>query len=138
MRSSPEHSRDWVGTMPSEASTGGTEQYREPTVEELKQELCEAHRREAATAELTRIMPRVVTEFPALSTVVIVRILTPLLSTIRTLVLPVAFTGGTNTGLGGPGGAAGPRGRWWWAGRPTRATRAAAHPVTGAGMRAGW
>jgi len=42
--------------MPSEASTGGTEQYREPTVEELKRELCEAHRREAATAEVLNVI----------------------------------------------------------------------------------
>jgi two-component system, NtrC family, sensor kinase len=44
--------------MPSEASTGGTEKYGEPTVEELKRELCEAHRREAATAEVLKVISR--------------------------------------------------------------------------------
>ena len=42
--------------MSSEASTGGTEQYREPTVEELKRELAEARRREAATAKVLRVI----------------------------------------------------------------------------------
>jgi signal transduction histidine kinase len=42
--------------MQSEVSTGGTEQYREPTVEELKRELAEARRREAATAEVLRVI----------------------------------------------------------------------------------
>ena len=43
-------------TMPSAASTAGTEQYREPKVEELKRELAEARRREAATAEVLRVI----------------------------------------------------------------------------------
>src|SRR5262245_40445849 len=42
--------------MSSEASTGGTERYREPTVEELRRELAEARRREAATAEVLRVI----------------------------------------------------------------------------------
>src|SRR5262245_7375897 len=53
---SPKHSRDWIGTMPFEASTGGTEQCREPTVEDLRRELAEARRREAATAEVLRVI----------------------------------------------------------------------------------
>src|SRR5215467_7027639 len=55
---SPEHSRDWVGTMPSEVSMSGAGNDREPTVEELKRELAEAHRREAATAEVLKVISR--------------------------------------------------------------------------------
>src|SRR5262249_30456123 len=46
---SPEHSRDRVGTMPSEVSMSGAANDREPTVEELKRELAEARARPAAT-----------------------------------------------------------------------------------------
>jgi len=55
---SPEHSRDRVRTMPSEVSTSGAGNDREPTVEELKRELAEAHRREAATAEVLKVISR--------------------------------------------------------------------------------
>jgi hypothetical protein len=49
---SPGHSREWVGTMPSEVSIAGAHHDREPTVEELKQELAEAREQQAATAEI--------------------------------------------------------------------------------------
>src|SRR5262249_16050152 len=55
---SPEHSRDRVGTMPSEVSIADAGRDREPTVEELKQGLAEAHRREAATAEILKVISR--------------------------------------------------------------------------------
>jgi len=55
---SPEHSRDRVRTMPSEVSMSGAGNDREPTVEELKRELAEAHRREAATAEVLKVISR--------------------------------------------------------------------------------
>jgi len=42
--------------MPFETSTGGTEQCREPTVEDLRRELAEARRREVATAEVLRVI----------------------------------------------------------------------------------
>jgi hypothetical protein len=48
---SPEHSPDWVETMPSEVSLAGAE-------EELRLELSEAHRREAATAKVLEIISR--------------------------------------------------------------------------------
>ena len=44
--------------MPFEVSTAGARHDREPTVEELKQELAEAHRREAATAEVLKVISR--------------------------------------------------------------------------------
>src|SRR5262249_4466586 len=44
--------------MPFEVSTAGARHDREPTVEELKQELAEAHRREAATADVLKIISR--------------------------------------------------------------------------------
>jgi GAF domain-containing protein len=55
---SPEHSRDWVGTMPSEVSMSGAGHDREPAVEELKRELAETHRREAATAAILKVISR--------------------------------------------------------------------------------
>src|SRR5215467_10909378 len=55
---SPEHSRDRVGTMPSEVSMSGAGNDREPTVEELKRELAEAHWREAVTAEVLKVISR--------------------------------------------------------------------------------
>src|SRR5215831_7849395 len=55
---SPEHSRDWVRTMPSEVSMSSAGNDREPTVEELKRELAESHRREAATAEVLKVISR--------------------------------------------------------------------------------
>src|SRR5437899_4565446 len=42
--------------MPSEVSTAGADQDRGRIVEELKRELAEAHRREAATAEVLRVI----------------------------------------------------------------------------------
>ena len=42
--------------MPSGVSTAGAPHDREPTVEELKQELAETRRREAATAEVLRVV----------------------------------------------------------------------------------
>ena len=47
--------------MPSEVSTADA-QARGHTVEELQQELSEAHRREAATAEVLRVISRSLTE----------------------------------------------------------------------------
>src|SRR5215831_19310041 len=44
--------------MPFVVSTAGARHDREPTVEELKQELAEAHRREAATADVLKIISR--------------------------------------------------------------------------------
>src|SRR5262249_52011561 len=44
--------------MPSEISIAGADQGREPTVEDLKRELAEAHRREAATAEILKVISR--------------------------------------------------------------------------------
>ena len=44
--------------MPSEVSMSGAGNDREPTVEELKRELAEAHRREAATAEVLKVISR--------------------------------------------------------------------------------
>jgi hypothetical protein len=55
---SPEHLRDRVGTMPSEVSIAGADQGREPTVEDLKRELAEAHRREAVTGEILKVISR--------------------------------------------------------------------------------
>jgi len=49
---SPEHSRDRVGTMPSEVTMSGAANDREPTIEELKRELAEAREQQAATAEI--------------------------------------------------------------------------------------
>jgi GAF domain-containing protein len=49
---SPKHSRDWVGTMPSEVSIAGAHHDREPTVEELKRELAESREEQAVTAEI--------------------------------------------------------------------------------------
>jgi two-component system NtrC family sensor kinase len=51
---SPEHSRD--GAMPSEVSIAGAYNDREPTVEELKQELDEAREERAALAEVLRVI----------------------------------------------------------------------------------
>ena len=51
---SHEHSR--VGTMPSEVSMSDTRHDREPTVEELKRDLVEARRREAATTEILKVI----------------------------------------------------------------------------------
>src|SRR5215813_7212405 len=53
---SPEHSRDRVGTMPSEVSMSGAGQDREPTVEELKQELAEARDHQTAASEILHII----------------------------------------------------------------------------------
>src|SRR5262249_12070625 len=53
---SPEHSRDWVGTMPSEVSMSGAVHDREPTVEELKQELADAREQQAVTAEILQVI----------------------------------------------------------------------------------
>src|SRR5262249_1984305 len=53
-----EHSRDRVRTMPSEVSMSSAGNDREPTVEELKRELAESHRREAATAEVLKVISR--------------------------------------------------------------------------------
>src|SRR6516164_4428292 len=55
---SPEHSRDRVRTMPSEVSMSSAGNDRERRVEELKRELAEAHRREAATAEVLKVISR--------------------------------------------------------------------------------
>jgi hypothetical protein len=44
--------------MPSHVSTLGAEQDLAPEVEELKRELSEAHRREAATAEVLKVISR--------------------------------------------------------------------------------
>src|SRR5436190_15289311 len=44
--------------MQSDVSTAGADQVRGRTVEELERELAEAHRREAATAEVLRVMSR--------------------------------------------------------------------------------
>ena len=55
---SHEYSRDWVAAMRSEVSTGSTEQDQELTVDELKRELSEAHRREAATTEVLKVISR--------------------------------------------------------------------------------
>src|SRR5215831_4371625 len=44
--------------MPSEVLIPGADQGREPTVEDLKRELGEAHRREAATAEILKVISR--------------------------------------------------------------------------------
>jgi GAF domain-containing protein len=44
--------------MPSEVATGGTEKNRELTVDELKRELSEAHRREAASADVLKVIGR--------------------------------------------------------------------------------
>src|SRR5262245_50090158 len=55
---SHEYSRDWVAAMRSEVSTGGTEQDQELSVDELKRELSEAHRREAATTEVLKVISR--------------------------------------------------------------------------------
>src|SRR5215831_10082034 len=52
---SPEHSRDRVGTM-SEVSMSGAGQDREPTVEELKQELAEARDHQTAAGEILHII----------------------------------------------------------------------------------
>src|SRR5262245_7498236 len=49
---SAEHSRDWVGTMPSELSLAGAQQDREPTLGELKRELAEAREHQRATANI--------------------------------------------------------------------------------------
>jgi hypothetical protein len=49
-----DHSRDRVGTMPSEVSISGHD--REPTAEELKRELAEALDRQTATAEVLRVI----------------------------------------------------------------------------------
>src|SRR5262249_33193206 len=53
---SAEHSRDWEGTMPSEASMSGAHQVRRRTPEELERELAEAREQQAATAEILRII----------------------------------------------------------------------------------
>src|SRR5262249_432260 len=50
------HSRDWVGTMPTDVSIAGASHAREPTVEELKQELAESREQQAATAEILRVI----------------------------------------------------------------------------------
>jgi hypothetical protein len=42
--------------MPSEVSMPGAAHDREPTVEELKQELAEAHKQQAATSDILRII----------------------------------------------------------------------------------
>ena len=42
--------------MQSDVSTAGADQDRGRTVEELERELAEAHRREAATAEVLRVI----------------------------------------------------------------------------------
>src|SRR5215831_11698728 len=55
---SPEPSRDWVGTMPSEVSMSGAEHDREPTIEEMKRELAEAREEQAATREILAIISR--------------------------------------------------------------------------------
>jgi GAF domain-containing protein len=52
----PGHSRDWVGTMPSEVSIAGADRDREPTIEEFKRELAEAREQQAATAEILRVI----------------------------------------------------------------------------------
>jgi two-component system NtrC family sensor kinase len=49
---SPEHSRNWLGTMASEVSIAGADHGREPTFEELKRELTEAREQQVATAEI--------------------------------------------------------------------------------------
>ena len=55
---SPEHSRDRVGTMPSEASLGSADHDRERTVADLKRELVEARARETASAAVLRLISR--------------------------------------------------------------------------------
>ena len=45
-----------VHAMQSDVSTAGADQDRGRTVEELERELAEAHRREAATAEILRVI----------------------------------------------------------------------------------
>jgi len=49
---------DWVEDMPFEVSTAGARHDGEPTVEELKQELAEARRREGATADVLKAISR--------------------------------------------------------------------------------
>jgi len=49
---------DWIGIMPSEVSVAGAHHDREPTVQELRRDLAETLRREAATANLLRIISR--------------------------------------------------------------------------------
>jgi signal transduction histidine kinase len=44
--------------MPSEVSMSGADQGREPTVEDLERELAEAHRREAVTGEILKVISR--------------------------------------------------------------------------------
>jgi two-component system, NtrC family, sensor kinase len=51
---SAEHSRD--GTMPSEVSSTGADNDREPAIEELKRELAEAREQQAAAAEILRVI----------------------------------------------------------------------------------
>jgi GAF domain-containing protein len=68
---SAEHSRDWVGTMPSGVSTVGAPHDHEPMVEELKQKLDEARRREAATTEVLRVIQTSATNMqPVFDTIV--------------------------------------------------------------------
>src|SRR6516162_4904419 len=55
-RISPQHSRDWVGTMPSEVSMPGADQGRRRTSEELERELAQAREQQAATAEILRVI----------------------------------------------------------------------------------
>src|SRR6516165_370558 len=45
-----------VVTMPSEVSIAGADHDREPTVEELKQELADAREQQAATAEILQVI----------------------------------------------------------------------------------
>jgi hypothetical protein len=47
-----------MSAMPSEMLTAGADQDRRRAVEELERELGEAHRREAATAEVLRVIGR--------------------------------------------------------------------------------
>src|SRR6516225_8806281 len=53
---SPERSRDWLETMPSEVSMSGADQVRRRTSEELEQELAEAREQQVATAEILRVI----------------------------------------------------------------------------------
>jgi hypothetical protein len=48
----PEHSYDWLGTMPSGVSINGAENDRGPTVEELQRELAEAREQQFATSAI--------------------------------------------------------------------------------------